>query len=819
MTRSVYITIKLGVGYDTRSMPRVFITINLGVGLRHQIYDKGGIEITIKLGVGLRHQIYDEEGINHNQTGSGVTAPDLWRGGYKSRGGYINLNQPGRGINHDQTGRGLRHQIKDEEGINRDQTGSELRHQIYDEERYKSRSNWVGVTAPDLWRAGYKSRSNWEGVTAPDLWRAGYKSRPNWERLRCQIDDEEGINHDQTGRGLRHQIYEEQGINHDQTGSELRHQIYDEEGINHDQTGRGLRHQIYDEEGINHDQTGRGLRHQNYDEEGINHDQTGSGVTAPDLWRGGYKSQSNWEWCYGTRSMTRKGINHDQTGSELRHQIYDEERYKSRPNWEWGYATRSMTRKSINHDQTSDGVTPPDIWRRGYSSQSIWEGVTTPDMTRRVYITIKLRMGLPLQWCHNDHDSVSNHQPRGCLLNRLFRRRSKKTSKLRVTGLCAGNSPGPVNSPHRGPVTLKIFPFDDVIMDTRYMTKKVFITIKLGGCYGTRSMTKRVFITIKLRMGLRHHIHDKEAIDHNQPGRVTTPDLWQGGHQSQSNWEGVTAPDICPGGYPSQPNWEWGYDTRYMPRRVSITTKLGVELRHQIYAQEGIHHNQTGSGVTTPDICPGGYPSQPNWEWSYDTRYMPRRVSITTKLGVGLRHQIYAQEGIHHNQTGSGVTTPDICPGGYPSQPNWEWSYDTRYMPRRVSITTKLGVGLRHQIYAQEGIHHNQTGSGVTTPDICPGGYPSQPNWEWGYDTRYMPRRVSITTKLGVGLRHQIYAQEGIHHNQTGSGVTIPDLWRVGYVSHNQPGRGLRHHFLPFFFLQSKKFRNIIYLYIHIWMV
>ena len=30
----------------------------------------------------------------------------------------------------------------------------------------------------------------------------------------------------------------------------------------------------------------------------------------------------------------------------------------------------------------------------------------------------------------------------GCLLNRLFRRKSKKTSKLRVTGLCAGNSPG-----------------------------------------------------------------------------------------------------------------------------------------------------------------------------------------------------------------------------------------------------------------------------------------------------------------------------------------------------------------------------------------
>ena len=69
-----------------------------------------------------------------------------------------------------------------------------------------------------------------------------------------------------------------------------------------------------------------------------------------------------------------------------------------------------------------------------------------------------------LRWRHNDHDSVSNHQPHGCLLNRLFRRRSKKTSKFRVTGLCVGNSPGPVNSPHKGPVTRKMFPFDDVIM-------------------------------------------------------------------------------------------------------------------------------------------------------------------------------------------------------------------------------------------------------------------------------------------------------------------------------------------------------------------
>ena len=70
-----------------------------------------------------------------------------------------------------------------------------------------------------------------------------------------------------------------------------------------------------------------------------------------------------------------------------------------------------------------------------------------------------------LRWRHNELDGVSNHQPHGCLLNRLFRRRSKKTSKLRVTGLCVGNSPGPVNSPHKWPVTRKMFPFDDVIME------------------------------------------------------------------------------------------------------------------------------------------------------------------------------------------------------------------------------------------------------------------------------------------------------------------------------------------------------------------
>ena len=43
--------------------------------------------------------------------------------------------------------------------------------------------------------------------------------------------------------------------------------------------------------------------------------------------------------------------------------------------------------------------------------------------------------------CHNECDGVSNHRHLDCLLNCEFRRRSKNTSKLRVTGLYEGNSP------------------------------------------------------------------------------------------------------------------------------------------------------------------------------------------------------------------------------------------------------------------------------------------------------------------------------------------------------------------------------------------
>ena len=59
-----------------------------------------------------------------------------------------------------------------------------------------------------------------------------------------------------------------------------------------------------------------------------------------------------------------------------------------------------------------------------------------------MFTIVSFNMVITLRWRHNGRDGVSNHQHHYCLLNRLFGCRSKKISKLRVTGLCVGTSPG-----------------------------------------------------------------------------------------------------------------------------------------------------------------------------------------------------------------------------------------------------------------------------------------------------------------------------------------------------------------------------------------
>ena len=70
------------------------------------------------------------------------------------------------------------------------------------------------------------------------------------------------------------------------------------------------------------------------------------------------------------------------------------------------------------------------------------------------------RVHTPLQWRHNGRDGVSNHQPHDCLLNRLFRHSGADQRKHQCSVSLAfvwGIHRWPVNSPHKGPVTRKMF--------------------------------------------------------------------------------------------------------------------------------------------------------------------------------------------------------------------------------------------------------------------------------------------------------------------------------------------------------------------------
>ena len=76
---------------------------------------------------------------------------------------------------------------------------------------------------------------------------------------------------------------------------------------------------------------------------------------------------------------------------------------------------------------------------------------------------------LSLQWRHNDHDGVSNHQPHGRLFTQPFIQTQIEANikAPRQWPLC-GEFTGTAEFPHKGPVTRKMFPFDDVIMDINY---------------------------------------------------------------------------------------------------------------------------------------------------------------------------------------------------------------------------------------------------------------------------------------------------------------------------------------------------------------
>ena len=70
----------------------------------------------------------------------------------------------------------------------------------------------------------------------------------------------------------------------------------------------------------------------------------------------------------------------------------------------------------------------------------------------------------PLHWRHNGRGSVSNHQPHDFYSTVYPGKHQRKHQSSASLAFVWGIHRGPVNSPHKWPVTRKMFPFDDIIV-------------------------------------------------------------------------------------------------------------------------------------------------------------------------------------------------------------------------------------------------------------------------------------------------------------------------------------------------------------------
>ena len=70
-----------------------------------------------------------------------------------------------------------------------------------------------------------------------------------------------------------------------------------------------------------------------------------------------------------------------------------------------------------------------------------------------------------VKWRHNEHNGVSNHQPHDCLLIPFIQDADQRKHQSSVwLAFVRGIHRWPVNSLHKGPITRKMFPFDDIAM-------------------------------------------------------------------------------------------------------------------------------------------------------------------------------------------------------------------------------------------------------------------------------------------------------------------------------------------------------------------
>ena len=114
-------------------------------------------------------------------------------------------------------------------------------------------------------------------------------------------------------------------------------------------------------------------------------------------------------------------------------------------------------------------------------------------------------------------------------ISRMFTQRFihmqiQKISKLRVTGLCAGNSPLTGEFPHKRPVTRKMFSFDGVIMHLTYIWyshNRAFQNV-LNGSETLLKLCQIVLIKIDLQRVVLHRwlmLRENQQLCQAQPAR------------------------------------------------------------------------------------------------------------------------------------------------------------------------------------------------------------------------------------------------------------------------------------------------------------
>ena len=122
------------------------------------------------------------------------------------------------------------------------------------------------------------------------------------------------------------------------------------------------------------------------------------------------------------------------------------------------------------------------------------------------------------RWRHNERDGVSNHQPHGCLLSRLFKRRSKKHQSSVSLAFVRWIHRGAVNSPHKWPVTRKMFPFHDVIIFWQsWQSTNQWISRWLSTCFYGNARGRETIGHAPPSIWDRHQVMESDTKVWNRP--------------------------------------------------------------------------------------------------------------------------------------------------------------------------------------------------------------------------------------------------------------------------------------------------------------